>query len=192
MAKTVREDIGEFYQHYPRVAVVVTAQAGGRKNAMAAAWHMSISFSPPLYGVSISPKRFTYQLIVDSKQFGVNFLPFTAVELIASVGGSQGQEMDKFQRFNIAQDRSVKTAVPILKDAYAAYECRLVDDRGYGDHRLLVGEIEAVHWLKEVFTPEEVLDLDKVSPALYLGHELYLTATKDSVRRLDREVYGKR
>jgi len=192
MAKVISKDIGKFYHHYPRVAVVVTAQAGGRENAMAAAWHMPLSFSPPLYVVSVSTKRFTYQLIVDSKQFGVNFLPFESSELVASVGGSQGQEIDKFQKFNIARDKSVKMDVPILKAAYAAYECRLVDDRGYGDHRLLVGEIEAVHWLKEAFAPEAILDLAKVSPVLYLGNELYLTASRDSVRSLDREVYGKR
>jgi len=192
MAKVISESIEKFYHHYPGVAVVVTAQARGRDNAMAAAWHVPLSFSPPLYGVAISPERFTYQLIVDSKQFGVNFLPFESAELIASVGGSHGQEIDKFQRFNIARDKSVKTAVPILKAAYAAYECRLVGDRGYGDHRLLVGEIEVVHWLKDAFTPEGILDLAKVSPALYLGNELYLTASRDSVRSLDREVYGKR
>ncbi len=192
MAKAISKDIGKFYQHYPRVAVLVTAQAGGRDNAMAASWHMPLSSSPPLYAVSVSAKRFTYQLIVDSKQFGVNFLPFEAAELVASVGGSQGQEIDKFQKFNIARDKSVKMDVPILKAAYAAYECRLVDDRGYGDRRLLVGEIEAVHWLKEAFAPEAILDLAEVSPVLYLGNELYLTASRDSVRSLDREVYGKR
>jgi len=191
MDKVITEDIGAFSQHYPKVAVVVTAQAGGRDNAMAVAWHTSISLKPPLYGVSISPKRFTYQLIADSKEFGVNFLPLAKAELIASVGGSKGYEIDKFQRFNIARDKPVKTAVPILKDAYAAYECKLVDDRGYGDHRWLVGEIVAVHWLREAFTPEETLDLGKVSPILYLGHELYLTTAKDT-RYLDRKVYGKK
>lgn len=191
MAKVITEGIGEFSQHYPRVPVVVTAQAGGRDNAMVAAWHTSISFEPPLYGVAISPKRFTYQLIVDSKEFGINFLPLAKAELIASVGGSKGYEMDKFRRFNIARDKPVKTAVPILKDAYAAYECKLVDDRGYGDHRWLVGEIVAVHWLREAFTSEEALDLEKVSPILYLGHELYLTTAKDT-RYLDRKVYGKK
>jgi len=190
MAKVITEDIGAFYQHYPRVAVVVTAQASGRDNAMAVAWHTSISREPPLYGVSISPKRFTYQLIAESKEFGVNFLPLAEAELVASVGGSGGYEIDKFHRFNIARDKPVKTAVPILKAAYAAYECKLVDDRGYGDHRWLVGEIVAVHWLREAFTPEETLDLDKVSPILYLGHELYVTTSKD-IRYLDREVYGK-
>ncbi len=190
MDKVITEGVGKYYHHYPGVAVVVSAQAKGRDNAMAVAWHTSISFKPPLYGVSISPRRFTYQLIADSKEFGVNFLPFAEAELVASVGGSGGYEIDKFHRFNIARDKPVKTAVPILKAAYAAYECKLVDDRGYGDHRLLVGEIVAVHLLRKVFTSEETLDLDKVSPLLYLGHELYLTASKD-IRYLDREVYGK-
>ncbi len=190
MDKVISQEVGTFYQHYPRIAVVVTAQAEGRDNAMAVAWHAPISREPPLYGVSISPKRFTYQLIAESKEFGVNFLPFAEAELVASVGGSGGYEIDKFQRFNIARDKPVKTAVPILKAAYAAYECKLVDDRGYGDHRWLVGEIVAVHRLREAFTPEETLDLDKVSPILYLGHERYVTASKD-IRYLDREVYGK-
>lgn len=159
---------------------------------MAVAWHAPISLKPPLYGVSISPKRFTYQLIADSKEFGINFLPFKAAELVASVGGSKGSEVDKFQRFNIAKNKPVRTAVPILEDAYAAYECQLVDDRSYGDHRWLVGEIVAVHWLEEVFTPDEVIDLDKVSSILYLGNELYVTTSKDTIKSLDRKVYGKR
>ncbi len=191
MDKVITEDIGAFSQHYPKVAAIVTAQASGRDNAMAVAWHTFISVKPPLYGVAISPKRFTYQLIAESKEFGVNFLPFAEAELVASVGGSKGYEIDKFHRFNIARDKPVKTAVPILKAAYAAYECKLVDDRGYGDHRWLVGEIMVVHLLREALTLEETLDLEKVSPILYLGHELYVTTSKD-VRYLDREVYGKR
>jgi len=188
----ISDSIGKFSQHYPRVATIVTAQANGRENAMAVGWHTPISFKPPLYGVAIMPGRFTYQLIVDSKEFGVNFLPFEEAELIASVGGSSGREIDKFQRFNISKDKPVKTAVPILKAAYAAYECKLVDDKGYGDHRFLVGEVVAVHFLKESFTSEEILDLNEVSPALYLGHEIYVTTSKDAVKSLDRGVYGKR
>ena len=191
MTKVISEGIGTFSQHYPRVATIVTAQAKGKANAMAVAWHLVISVNPPLYGVSIAPKRFTYELIAGSKEFGVNFLPFEMAELVASVGGSSGREIDKFQKFNIALDKPVKTAVPILKDAYAAYECKLVDDKLYGDHRLLVGEIVAVHWLEEAFTPEGTLDLDRVSPVLFLGRDVYLTAARDKIRHLDRKVYGK-
>ena len=190
MTKTISEGVGKFYQGLPALAVIVTAQANGRENAMAVAWHAPVSFNPHLYGVSISPKRFTYQLIAESKEFGVNFLPFEAGELVASVGGSKGSETDKFQKFGIARNKPVRTAVPILEAAYAAYECRLVDDRSYGDHRWLVGEIVATHLMKEVFTPDEIVDLDKVSPILYLGNEIYATISKDTLRSLDRKVYG--
>lgn len=191
MAKVVSEDIGAYSQRFPAIATVVTAQAKGKQNTMAVAWHTSLSFKPPLYAISVAPKRFTYQLIVESKEFGVNFMPFEKAELVASVGGSGGEKMDKFSHFDIAQDKPFKTQVPILKDAYAAYECRLVDDRLYGDHRLLVGEVVAVHWLEEAFTPEETLDLAKVSPTLYLGKERYVTVSRETVRYLDRKVYGK-
>jgi flavin reductase (DIM6/NTAB) family NADH-FMN oxidoreductase RutF len=192
MTRVISEDVGRFSQHYPKLVMIVTAQAKGKENAMAVAWHTSISFKPPLYGLSVSPKRFTYQLIVDSKEFGINFLPFEAAELIASVGGSRRQEIDKFQRFNISTSKPVKRAVPIFESAYAAYECKLVDDKGYGDHRWLVGEIVAVHLREETFTAKAIVALDKVNPSLYLGDEHYLTAAKDTIRCLDREVYGKR
>ena len=67
----------------------------------------------------------------------------------------------------------------------------MVDDKGYSDHRWIVGEIVAVHMTKEVFTPEVTLDLDRVNPALYLGREFYLTVLKDTLRYLDRKAYGK-
>ena len=159
---------------------------------MAVAWHTAVSFKPPLYGISISTQWSTYQLIVDSKEFGVNFLPFSAAETIAAVGGSGGRYVDKFEKFNIAEDKPTKTAVPILEAAYAAYECKLVDDRSYGDHQLLVGEVVAVHLLEEAFTTEGVLDLNQVSPALFLGIDYYLSPDKNSLRFLDRKVYGQR
>jgi len=192
MAKVISQDVGAFYQHYPKAAIIVTAHAKEKDNAMAVAWHTSISSNPPLYGVAISSKRFTYELIIDSKEFGVNFLSLEAAELVAAVGGSKGKEVDKFHQFNIATDKSIKTEVPILNTAYAAYECKLVDDRSYGDHQLLVGEIVAVHWLKDAFAPGEILDLDKVNPILYMGKEIYTTTSKDMARALDRKVYGKR
>ncbi|MBM4433310.1 MAG: flavin reductase family protein [Chloroflexi bacterium] len=192
MAKVITEDIGRFYHHYPRMVAIVTAQSDGKMNAMAVAWHSSLSFDPPLFGVSIVPKRYTYELIAESKEFGVNFLPYEAAELVASVGGSGGKLVDKFHKFGIATEKPVKTSVPILKVAYAAYECHLVDDRKYGDHRWLVGEVVAVHLLKDSFTLEETMNLDKVKPALYLGNEQYATISKDTVKRLEREVYGRR
>ena len=188
MPKIVTEDIGKFSQHYPKVAVIVTASARGRDDAMTAAWHSSISLKPPLYGIAIASKRFTYQLITESQEFGINFIPSEKASFAAAIGGTSGKKMDKFERFDIKKERPLKTTAPILKDAYAAYECKLVDSKPYGDHLWIVGEIVAVHFLEEAFTPAQVLDLDNIKPLLYLGSDFYASTDKNSVNFVKRGI----
>ena len=54
-----------------------------------------------------------------------------------------------------------------------------------------MGETVVVYCLEEAFTPEGTLDSDRISPVLYLGQDVYLTTSKDTVRTLSREAYGK-
>lgn len=192
MLKVIAEDMGAFYQHYPRAATIVTTSHNGRKNAMAVAWHCSISFKPPLYGIAVSPKRFTYHLITDSGQFGINFMPYALVEKIAAVGGSNGSIINKFTEFNLAEDKPIKTEVPVLRDAYAAYECKVIENKLCGDHAWIIGEIVAAHVAGEIITENGVLDLQVVQPALYLGGDYYCSTDKKSLKFLEREKYGKK
>lgn len=192
MLKAVGEDIGVFYQHYPRVAAIVTVNCAGRKNAMAVAWHSPVSFKPPLYGISISPKRYTYNLIKESNEFAVNFMPQSKVETVAAVGGSSGSLTDKFTEFNIAEDSAVRTDSAILRDAYAAYECKVVDNRLFGDHAWITGEVVAVHVAGDLFKENGIIDLNLLQPALYLGADTYCAADVSTQLVLDRNKFGKR
>ena len=192
MAKVSLEGAGRFSYHYPRLVVVVTSHAKEKDNAMTAAWHSPISIKPPLYGVAISPRRSTYELILEGKEFGVNFMPFEKAELLALLGGSKGKKIDKFARFHIIEEKALKTKVPLSEDAYAAYECKLIDHKVYGDHEWIVGEIVATHILEEAFTSGGVLDVARFNPTLYLGGEFYLSTLKGTLRRPDFQVYGGR
>jgi flavin reductase (DIM6/NTAB) family NADH-FMN oxidoreductase RutF len=188
MARVVSESTGKFNHHNPKVAAIVTASAEGKEGAMTAAWHTSISFSPPLYGVSISPKRFTYELIRKGKEFGINFISAEKASLAAAVGGTSGRQLDKFSKFSMKKVKPLRTGVPILEDAYAAYECKLVDSKAYGDHILVVGEVVAVHFVEEAFTGDETLDVSKVRPLLYLGSDFYVSTDKGSVKYIKRGI----
>jgi flavin reductase (DIM6/NTAB) family NADH-FMN oxidoreductase RutF len=189
--KVITEGTGAFYQHYPRAATIITSSHGGRKNAMAVAWHSPVSFKPALYGIAIAPKRYTYSLISESKQFGVNFMPFEKISTIAAVGGSSGTGINKFTEFNLAEDSPMKTDVPILRDAYAAYECRVIENKIFGDHAWITGEIVAVHVDDRILNDRGVLELGKVKPALYLGGDCYCSTDNSSSTVLDRDRYGK-
>jgi flavin reductase (DIM6/NTAB) family NADH-FMN oxidoreductase RutF len=168
---------------------VVTTRSKDKENAMTAVWHCAVSYSPPLYGIAVSPRRLTYRLIMESREFGVNFMPVDHSEMIAQMGVVKGEEVDKFAAFNIQRQPPAKINAPLLADAYASYECRLVDHRSYGDHTLFVGEVVAVHSSPEAFTPQEVLDLARVMPALYLGDDIYFSADLNSQRRVDRQHF---
>ena len=190
MAKVSVEGAAGYSHHYPKVAIIVTANAKGKDNAMAVAWHSSISLNPPLYGVSIAPGRFTYELLLQAGEFGINFMPIDKAELVAAVGGSSGRDIDKFDKFGLAKETPLKTSVPILKDAYASYECKLFDHKIYGDHVWVVGEILASHFDQELFTEKQGLVLERFTPTLYLGADNYTTVANSVSRKLDRKVYG--
>ena len=187
MAKYNVSECGNFYHHYPRIAAVVTVHSEGKNNAMAAAWHSPISHTPPIFGVSLSPKRYTYKLIKKSKEFAINFLPFDKAALVVSSGSVSGAEVDKFKKLGIKTEKPIKTTVPILKDAYATYECRLIDSREYGDHIWIVGEIVATHFDKALFTKDETIDLKRVSPILYMGADRYTIPSSADTKVIERD-----
>jgi len=192
MLKAVGEDTGAFYHHYPRTAAIVTVNHEGRKNAMAVAWHCPVSFKPPLYGIAVAPKRFTYHMILGAGQFAINFLPFDRAETIAAVGGSSGSFTDKFTRFNLEVDRAIRTEAPVLRDAYAVYECVVSDNRIFGDHAWIIGSVVAVHADGEAFKSDGTLDLAMLQPSLYLGAETYCAADKSTASVLERDKFGGR
>ncbi|MBI2871943.1 MAG: flavin reductase family protein [Chloroflexi bacterium] len=175
MVRTLRNSADSFYCHYPAGATIVTSHAHSRDNAMAVAWHAAISRQPPYYAVSISPKRFTHGLIMESGEFVVNFMPFEKGDLVARVAGCSGRDVDKFSAFKIAGCQGSRVRAPVLADAVAAYECRLVGRHTYGDHDLFVGEVVAVHAESSALTDDGRVNLEKVRPIVYMGEDWYAT-----------------
>lgn len=187
LSRITVEGVENYSHHYPRIAIVVSAACDGTKDAMVAAWHTPLSANPPLYGVAVAEKRYTYELINKSQTFAINFLPMEKIQLVAALGATKGKEVDKFQAFAVSWRTGVKIAAPILEDAYATYECNLVGDHIYGDHHLLVGEILTVHYLKDAFDPDGRLVIHGFRPILYLGKDTYLDTARANMLYCDRK-----
>ncbi|MDD4873626.1 MAG: flavin reductase family protein [Dehalococcoidales bacterium] len=190
--KKVITEVGAFYQHYPRVAIVVSASYGDKDNAMTIAWHMPVSKDPPMVAFVSSTEHYTYRLITESKEFGINLLPDTKSALVAAIGGSKGVDLDKFKAFNIKKDKPIKTSVPIFQDAYAALECKLVEERLYHDHSMFIGEVVAVHFKEEAILPDGTLNFEKINPVLYMGSDKYLGTAGCKTRILKRDECAKK
>ncbi len=191
----IEKDIDKagFYHYYPVVPAVVVVKSGGELDALACAWHVALSFDPPLFAVAISPKRYSYRLLKKGKEFTVNFLTFDKIGIIATLGRTSGREIDKFSTYKIKTTASSEIETPVLKDAYAAYECRLVKQYRTGDHVLFVGEVLAVHYKTRFFDKKRKTPIMKsFTPALYLGSDHYLGIKSfGEIKYGKEEVFGK-
>ncbi len=178
----------KFYFHYPFPVTVVVVKHEDRINLMSAVWHTQLSFDPPLYGVLISPKRYTFDLIRKSKQFTLNFLEYDVMEIVALVGNTSGRDIDKVSAFDIDLEDGRMVDTPILRESYAAYECELFDERTYGDHTMFVGKILGVHFQEDLFYGEKFHpDVERVQPVMYIGDDSYLTIDPSTLKRYGKE-----
>ena len=191
----IEKDINKtgFYQYYPVIPAVIVVKSGDALDALACAWYSALSFDPPLFAISIAPRRYSYQMLKKSGEFTANFMEFDSAGTIAALGRTSGREIDKFAAYRIKTLPSTEIETPVLKDAYAAYECRIVKRHRTGDHDLFIGEVLAVHYKEKAFDKKNrVPSLSKLTPALYLGADHYAGIKSFTEVRIGKEeVMGK-
>lgn len=124
---------------------IVTARRKGKINGMTAAWVSQVSFQPLMLMVSISLENYTHGLIKGSGYFGINTLADDQKDLARHFGFKSGREIDKFEGLSYFD---APNGSPVLSQALAFFECRLVDTFNAGDHTLFVGEAVVARLLK--------------------------------------------
>ncbi|OBZ18506.1 flavin oxidoreductase [Bacillus sp. FJAT-27264] len=168
---------------YPGMVAIVTSRSNGQQNIMASGWHTYIGSSPGIYGISIRKETYTYELIEQSGVFGVHFMPARCSEMIQAVGTFSGRDMDKFDKFNIAYEEGLKADIPVLTEAYFAYECKTMNITTYGDHEWIAGEIVQTYQDKDCFLENGLPDLTKLEIPLYVGRSSYRTLNQTADER---------
>ncbi|WP_042161006.1 flavin reductase family protein [Paenibacillus gorillae] len=177
----MRVPINEEIMHtYPGMVAIVTSRFNGQQNVMASGWHTYIGSSPGIYGISLRKETYSYSLIEQSGVFGVHFLPASSSEVIQAVGTFSGRDIDKFNKFNIRYEEGLKVDVPVLSDAYFAYECKVMNITTYGDHEWIAGEILQRYQDKDCFLEDGLPDFAKLEIPLYLGRSTYRTLDQHS------------
>jgi flavin reductase (DIM6/NTAB) family NADH-FMN oxidoreductase RutF len=163
-----------FFGYYPGTVAVITSACGGDRNVMSAGWHAALSAEPPLYGVALGRERYTYDLVQASGGFAVHFLPFACARVIAAVGSvSRHTGIDKFERLSLTTSNGAVLPLPILQDAYLAYECRVMAMHPTGDHDWVVGEVVALHHRPAAFDERRVQAAHAVPGVVYYGRGRY-------------------
>lgn len=130
--------MGAMLENLETPVVIVGVKSAGVQNGMTAAWITQVSYEPCLVAVAIAPLRYTHSLIKASQAFALSILKRGQEDIARDLGhrsGAAGPKLDKLPLI------SRVTGSPILADAGAYIDCRLLEARKTGDHTLIIGEV---------------------------------------------------
>ena len=133
--------MARYSSQFPDPVVLVTVAAEKKENVMTVGWASPVSFDPPILMVSIAPKRFTHDLILEAEEFGISILSDDQKQLASLAGTLSGSDTDKLARPEFGTIEAENIKAPLIEGARAWFECKLVSHHTIGDHTVFYGEI---------------------------------------------------
>lgn len=118
--------------------IATTADEAGNKGAMLVNWVGQVSFEPRMLSLSVENTAHFLDVIRESNVFAINVLESGQRELAGHFGKSSARVGDKLVGFEWTPG---STGSPLLSEALASVECRVVSEQPAGDHVLFIGEV---------------------------------------------------
>jgi flavin reductase (DIM6/NTAB) family NADH-FMN oxidoreductase RutF len=101
-------------------------------------WLSQSSFDPPLVMAGIQRDSSLHQAITGSRAFAIHIVGKSQKNLATAFFKTARVEGDLINGWRFAHG---VTGSPILADAVAYFECRVIDEVRGGDHTIFVGEV---------------------------------------------------
>ena len=149
------------------VVVVTCIDKDGKPNLIPLGWVGGVCSDPPQLGIAIRRKpvkRYSYDLILETKEFVVNIPDEDLVEKVDIAGFISGRDVDKFEELGLTPVPASKVKVPLIDECPVNLECVLRQHFVLGSHGLFIGEIVAVDVDEELAKPEGDPDFSKTRP----------------------------
>lgn len=124
------------------VTVVTVETAEGGVHGMTANAFCSVSLRPPLVLVCIDHLAETYLHLRERGQFGVSVLK-SDQDALSEFFADPERNPDAACRLGIRY-RKLKSGMPVLENALANIDCRVVEAHAAGDHTVFVAEVREV------------------------------------------------
>lgn len=126
----------------PRSTLLVTCcDSSGKPNVLSVAWHSPLSIDPPLVGISISPKRYSHDLIDSTGEYVIHIVGPEMQKAVDFCGTVSGRDVDKIARGFLVIQPAKMVRPPVLSEAYGYLECRVEQAIPVGDHTWFVGRV---------------------------------------------------
>jgi len=147
--------------------VIATYDIRGRADAMTAAWGGIANSNPPSIFVAVQPVRYTYENILEKKEFTICIPSEEFAKETDYFGMVSGRDTDKIEAAGLTAVRAEKVNAPYIKEFPMHLECKLTDRMNLGSHFVLIGQIVDVKAKEEILDHKDSIEIQKLKPILY-------------------------
>lgn len=119
-----------------------------------------------MIAMAVTPSRFSYNLIQESKDFVVNSPHAAHVEQVDLCGSISGMGHDKFAACGFTPERSLRVMSPRILECPISIECYLEQTVHLGTHDLFLGSIANVA-IDEGIIKNGKPDLERMDTLVY-------------------------
>jgi flavin reductase (DIM6/NTAB) family NADH-FMN oxidoreductase RutF len=124
----------------PSGLFILTARREGGETGMLASWVQQCSFEPPQITAALRGDRDVLAWLTPGAPFTVNILDEDQTDMLVHFGKGFALGEPAFDGLDVDRPDG---AAPVLCDALAYLDCRVVERHPVGDHELLVGRVVA-------------------------------------------------
>jgi flavin reductase (DIM6/NTAB) family NADH-FMN oxidoreductase RutF len=130
----------------PSGLFVLTARQGSAETGMLASWVQQCSFEPPQVTVALKSGRLLADWLTKGSSLTINILDQSQTDMVAHFGRGFAADESAFKDLDVIRP---KASAPVLCEAVAYIECKVVNRWAVGDHILLIGQLVAGRVLSE-------------------------------------------
>jgi flavin reductase (DIM6/NTAB) family NADH-FMN oxidoreductase RutF len=121
--------------------VLITTAHKGRANIMTLSWLTMMDFEPPLVGMVLSNRNYSFVALKATKQCVINIPTVELGAKVVGCGNTTGRKVDKFAAFRLTAIPAQQVAPPLIDECYANLECRVVDARMANQYNFFILEV---------------------------------------------------
>jgi len=132
---------------YAGASTFVTCKDGDRDNIITITWQSSFCPAPAIVGISVTPKRFSYDMIKNAGEYVINIPNKELLWELHYCGYMSGRDVDKFKETGLTREPAHILKTPMIKECIANIECKICNVYPIADglYSIFVAEVVAAH-----------------------------------------------
>lgn len=123
---------------------IVTTAAGPLRRGVTITAACSVSDQPPMVLACLNNTNANNAVFFESGVFALNTLGARHRALADAFSGRTG--LASAERFALGDWMTLASGAPVLADALASFDCRILEMKAMATHTILIGAVEAVHF----------------------------------------------